>query len=95
MQSDSQRNLQWAESNNISIPAAHISGTENVTADTGSRQFNATEWMVSDHAFSIITNKFDVPDVDLFASMLNHKLPKYVSWKPDPKSIAVNAFSLS
>ena len=61
-----------------------------------SRQFNdATEWMVSDHAFSIFTYIFGVPDVDLFVSRLNHKLPKYVSWKPDPKSIAVNAFSLS
>ena len=70
--------------------------TENVTADTGSGKFNdATEWMVLDHAFSIITKKFGVPDVDLFAPRLNHKLPKYVSWKPDPKSIAVNAFSLS
>ena len=64
---------------------AHIRGTENVNADTGSAQFNdATEWMVSDHAFSIVTDKFGVPDVDLFASRLNHKLPKYVSWKPDP-----------
>ena len=45
---------QWAESDNIWISAVHIPGTENVTADTGSRQFNdATEWMVSDHAFSI------------------------------------------
>ena len=87
---------QWAESRNIWISAAHIPGTDNVTADTGSRQFNdATEWMVSDHAFSIITKKFGVPDVDLFASRLNHKLPIYVSWKPDPKSVAVNAFSLS
>ena len=49
---------QWAESRNIWISAAHIPGTDNVTADTGSRQFNdATEWMVSDHAFSIITKK--------------------------------------
>ena len=86
---------QWAESNNIWISAAHIPGTENVTADTGSRQFNdATEWAVSDHAFDTITKKFGVPDADLFASRLSHKLPKYVSWKPDPKSFAVNAFSL-
>ena len=71
---------QWAESNNIWISAAHIPGTENATADIGSRQFNdATEWMVSDHVFCIFTKKFGVPDVDLFASRLNHKLPKYVS----------------
>ena len=46
---------QRAESNNMWISAGHIPGTENVTADTGSLKFrDTTEWMVSDHAFSII-----------------------------------------
>ena len=29
------------------------------------------------------------------AARLNHKLPTYVSWKPDPYSVAINAFSAS
>ena len=34
------------------------------------------------------------PDIDLFSSSLNKKIPRFVSSRPDPKSIAVNAFNL-
>ena len=32
------------------------------------------------------------PTVDLFASLMNHQINKYISWKPDPTSIATDAF---
>ena len=32
--------------------------------------------------------------IDFFASRLTHQLPRYVSWKSDPGSESVNAFSL-
>ncbi len=35
------------------------------------------------------------PDVDLFASRLNHQVDNYVSWTPDPDSMSVDAFSVS
>ena len=35
------------------------------------------------------------PDIDLFASRLNHKVPKYTSWKPDPLASFVHAFTLN
>ena len=35
------------------------------------------------------------PDTDLFATRLNSKLPKYVSWKPDPGSVSIDDFSIS
>ena len=35
-----------------------------------------------------------MPSIDLFASMNNKKLERYVSWKPDPDAFAVDAFSL-
>ena len=35
------------------------------------------------------------PDIDLFATRLNSKLPKYVSWKPDPGSVSIDDFSIS
>ena len=28
--------------------------------------------------------RFGKPDIDLFASRLNHKLEKYISFRPDP-----------
>ena len=51
--------------------------------------------MVSDFVFKIITDLFGTPEIDLFATRLNHKLPIYVSWKPDPYSVSINAFSVS
>ena len=35
------------------------------------------------------------PEIDLFASRINCRLPQYVSFRPDPKAVAVNAFTLS
>ena len=35
------------------------------------------------------------PNIDLFASRLNNQFPQYVSFKPDPGEIAVDAFSLN
>ena len=32
------------------------------------------------------------PDIDLFASRLNRQILKFVSFRPDPQSIAVNVF---
>jgi hypothetical protein len=34
-----------------------------------------------------------VLQLDLFASRLNRKIEKYVSWLPDPRAVAVDAFS--
>ena len=39
-------------------------------------------------------NKWGPVDIDLFASHLTNQLPRFVSWKPDPLSEAVDAFSL-
>ena len=51
--------------------------------------------MVSDFVFNIITDLFGTLEIDFFATRLNHKLPMYVSWKPDPYFVAINAFSVS
>ena len=32
-----------------------------------------------------------IPQIDLFASRLNHQLPKYMPWHPDPDSCAVDS----
>ena len=34
------------------------------------------------------------PDIDLFVSRINKQYKKYVSYRPDPNAIAINAFSL-
>jgi hypothetical protein len=45
--------------------------------------------------FSQITKKFGTPKFDLFASSQNYKCNRYASWKLDPYSEIVDAFTFS
>ena len=77
----------WAAHRNIWLSAAHILGSHNTIADFHSRTFeDATEWSLNDLIFNVLTSRFGVPWVDMFASRINKKLPRYVSWHPDPDS---------
>ena len=35
------------------------------------------------------------PDIDLFASRLNTQFPRYVSFRPDPGAVAIDALILN
>ena len=35
---------------------------------------------------------YGTPIIDLFASRLNKQLPKYYTWKPNPKATAIDTF---
>ena len=86
----------WCISRDIWLSAVHIPGTENVIADKRSRVFkDNTEWSLSEKLFVHVVETFGMPDVDLFASGLNHKVRKYVSWEADPNAFAVDAFALN
>ena len=62
-------------------------------ADAASREFNArTEWMLQKDVFRDIARCFYVPEIDLFASRLNHQVPLYVSRLLDPGASAVDSF---
>ena len=50
---------------------------------------------VEQRCFSRLCSLCGMPDIDLFASKLNHKVPKYASWKPDPLASFVDAFTLN
>ena len=80
----------------VTISAAHIPGAHNVLADAASREFrDAAEWAIPQKIFGKIVKTFGCPEIDLFASRLNKKLPKYVSWKPDPESIYIDSMNMS
>ena len=84
----------WCHTHKNWISAAHLPGKNNVQADKESRSIHDNmEWSLHPEAFQQICKTFGKPDIDLFASRLNHKLEKYISWKPDPKAIAVDAMS--
>ena len=77
------------------ITARHLPGVLNVEADAASREFSVrTEWMLRKDVFRHIMRRFYLPQIDLFASRLNHQVPLYVSLLPDPGASAVDAFLL-
>ena len=77
------------------LSTSHLSGIRNVVADSLSRQKPvSTEWTLDKTSFLTISQLQPPPEVDLFATRLNHQLPLYVSPFTDPKAVAVDAFRL-
>lgn len=92
----SRRIWQWCEQRDIFIFASYISSTDNYIADQESRRINIdVEWELTDKAFSKICRFFGHPEIDLFASRLNKKCHRFVSWHRDPEAFAIDAFTLS
>ena len=85
----------WCASHGIWLSAAHIPGKENVLADKESRKKDSdTEWKLNPELFSRIATLWGPVSIDLFASRLNYQLKPFVSWRPDPEAMAIDAFSL-
>lgn len=85
----------WCLNRGIIISAFHIPGSVN-TADFHSRNFSdSTEWMLKTDIFERLCQHFFLPDVDLFASRLNKRLEKFVSWFPEPDALFVMHLILS
>lgn len=91
------RNIwQWCETRNLFIFASYIKSSENINADYESRQLHVdTEWELADYAFKNLTKSFGYPNFDLFASAQNSKCERYSSWKLDPHSEIVDAFTFN
>ena len=88
--------IMWAKQRNIWLTATHIVGKDNNWADRLSRKINDNlEWTFTQEAFKQLCAQKEIglPTVDLFASCLNHKLPKYVSIYPDASAMFINAFT--
>ena len=86
---------QWCVQRQITVSATHIPGILNVNADREFRShLDSSDWKLCPAVFQALQNKWGPVDIDLFASRLTNQLPHFVSWKPDPQSEAVDAFSL-
>ena len=80
----------------IFISVQHISGKVNTQADDLSREISSNlEWSLNDEVFQEIISQTFIPEIDLFASRLNAKTAKFISWHPQPGAVAIDAFSLS
>ena len=85
----------WCKSRNIWITIAFVPGKLNIEADVASRKFKEnTEWMLNTNVFNSIIEEFGQPEIDLFASSTNRQVDKYVSWKPDPEALVIDAFTI-
>ena len=91
------RILSWCTRKQVTLRARHIPGWLNVIADKLSRlgQTIQTEWSLHPEVFQAICSRWHQPQVDLFATRFNNKLPQFVSQVPDPQAWAVDALSLS
>ena len=86
----------WAVERSLWLSSTHIPGRLNIEADAESRlKKDDKEWELNDEVFNSLVQLWGVPDIDLFASRLNFKVPRYVAWKPDPGACHVDAFTLS
>ena len=75
----------------------HIPGKFNVLADRLSRidKVVKTEWALDQSIANSIFQMFSYPNLDLFATRFNHKLPLYVSPVLDNQAFATDAFSMN
>ena len=88
---------EWAQFNDNWVTATHIPGILNTEADKESRQQETrTEWMLNKTSFKNIQKELSFfPNIDLFASRLNKQVPCFISYRPDPECVAVDAFTQS
>ena len=79
------RILTWCSQRQVTLKARHIPGHLNVIADKLSRlgQTIQTEWSLLPEVFQQICIQWHRPQIDLFATRFNHKLPQFVSPVPD------------
>ena len=86
----------WCIDRELTLSISHLPGKLNTEADRASREFHNsnTEWSLDQTAFNELKSKLGEPDVDMFASRLNHKTPHYIAWKPDPGAAAIDAFTI-
>ena len=88
--------LNWCLEHDIVIRVHHIPGKCNILADCLSRLDKPikTEWALDQTVANSVFQMLKFPNVDLFATRFNHKLPLYVSPVQDNKALAIDALSM-
>ena len=89
------RLLRWTESFDVHLDARYLPGQSNVLADILSRrgQVIGTEWSLHPVVARALLRHWGAPSLDLFATSLNAKLPRYCSLVPDPQAAFEDAFA--
>ena len=87
----------WCIENRNWLTATYIEGKLNTEADQESRNFKPElEWKLDENVFADVLNIFGKNyDIDLFASRINKKFKKFISWRPDPLAYHIDAFTIN
>ena len=87
---------EWCITRHIWLSAVHIAGRLNTGADEKSRVFSDNhEWMLNKQLFDDILSHHPGLDCDFFASRLNFQISTYCSWRGDPHSAHIDAFTMN
>lgn len=87
--------VKFCDTQSITIEACHLPGISNVVADKESRAVtDAEDGLLNRQVCKSLFSIWEC-DVDLFSSSWNAQLKSFVSWRPQPNAMAVNAFSLN
>ena len=79
-------------SRQITSTAEYLPSSLNVIADWESRNHVDPKRLDARSTSVCETSGSEgLPEMDLFASRLNHQLEKYMSWRPDPNSVGTDA----
>ena len=84
----------WAQSHQVRLRAIHRPGVDNELADFLSRNRpDPSEWVLSQKVCDRLFRMWSLPQVDLFASHQNHRLPVWFGRYPHPQAAAHDALS--
>lgn len=85
---------QWCESKGVTISASWLNTKDNFIADKLSRaEKDVSDFMLGANYFTKISKEFGNPNIYLFASYQTTQCNAFYSWKPDPHSVGVDAFT--
>jgi len=86
----------WCLARQIMIHVEYLPGSKNTIADWESRHYqDSSNWHLCPAVFDTLNRLRGPFTIDLFASRMNHQLPVYCSWRPNPGALVVDAFSTS
>jgi len=89
--------LLWCQDHRVHLTPHFFPKHLNVLADLQSRphQVLSSEWTLQRSVFSRLLTRFPDMEVDLFATRLNNRLPRFVSPFPDPLAVDSDALTMS
>ncbi|XP_077306677.1 ubiquitin-conjugating enzyme E2 U isoform X1 [Lithobates pipiens] len=83
--------LEWAQVHLTDLRAVYVPATQNALAKYLSRKsLSNNEWSLSPQIFSLLTETWGTPEIDLAATPLNTKCHRFLSRNPSPSAEGID-----